>query len=451
MMLPDKICKTIHQYNKEPISPEDMKKLKEIAEDYCKVKNYVYQRYGGIKSLSKLYPGYTIQNEMTQSGLRAQLGLPSVYFYLAVFDALGDIKKQWARIKNSLLTDLNRNERFTPEDKHYLRFVIKMGGCFENILLERKITIPEDTRERYEETASKVNVGNLNRYLCRKVRKKIKRISTSKADGFAITERAYRYGRNGEFHGIFISTKENRKRVFVPLTDTNQYKKQLRIRLDIEYNTIKILIPIEKEIIIHNDYTNKVGISMGMWQMFTTHEGHVYGEKLGEIQGELTEFISSSTKTYQREMQNNPGRKKYYNRKAKLEAKLHDYINHEINRMLETEMPEIIYIQRLPKPSVSGKNKKINYSTSMWQRGYIRKHLEYKCRENNIEIVEVLGNGISTQCSNCGAEGICIKDVFKCNECGYEADKKINAARNAFERGRTNRVLHNTYSNKEGI
>ena len=76
-----------------------MRKLVEIAEDYGKVKNYVYARFGGIASLSKLYPGYTVQNEMTGSGLRETLGMPSVYFYLAVFDALGDIKCQWTRTK----------------------------------------------------------------------------------------------------------------------------------------------------------------------------------------------------------------------------------------------------------------------------------------------------------------------------------------------------------------
>lgn len=34
-------CRTLHQYNKEPIPDEDMKKLLEIAEDYRRVKNYV--------------------------------------------------------------------------------------------------------------------------------------------------------------------------------------------------------------------------------------------------------------------------------------------------------------------------------------------------------------------------------------------------------------------------
>ena len=66
----EKICKTVHQYNREPLSDDTMGKLLEIAADCCKVKNYVYARYGGIGSLAKLYPGYTIQNEMTASGLR---------------------------------------------------------------------------------------------------------------------------------------------------------------------------------------------------------------------------------------------------------------------------------------------------------------------------------------------------------------------------------------------
>ena len=72
--MPEKICKTIHQYNKEPIPKADMQQLLEIAEDYKKVKNYVYGRYGGIGSLFKIYPGYTVQNEMTAGGYRGNTG-----------------------------------------------------------------------------------------------------------------------------------------------------------------------------------------------------------------------------------------------------------------------------------------------------------------------------------------------------------------------------------------
>ena len=109
MVMPkDTICKTVRQYNKTPIHIEDMKKLQEIAEDYRKVKNYVYARFGGIGGLSKIYPGYTVQNEMTGSGLRISMGMPSVYFYLAVFDALGDIKSQWTRTKSKVINLVGR-------------------------------------------------------------------------------------------------------------------------------------------------------------------------------------------------------------------------------------------------------------------------------------------------------------------------------------------------------
>ena len=130
----EKICKTIHQYSQGPVSAENMRKLQEIAEDCRTVKNYVYTCYGGIGSLSKIYPGYTVQNEMTGSGLRARLGLPSVYYYLAIFDALGDIKSQWSRTKTKVLELVGKNQGFSPEEKHYLRFLIKVNNAFQAVL-----------------------------------------------------------------------------------------------------------------------------------------------------------------------------------------------------------------------------------------------------------------------------------------------------------------------------
>ena len=85
-------------------------------------KNYVYARYGGIRSLSKLYPGYTVQNEMTKAELRQKLGLPSVYYYLAVFDALGISRVSDLGRGSKVLELIGRNIHLTGEEKHYLRF-----------------------------------------------------------------------------------------------------------------------------------------------------------------------------------------------------------------------------------------------------------------------------------------------------------------------------------------
>ena len=180
----DKICKTVRQFNKEPVSKEDMEKLQEIAVDYSKVKDYVYLRFGGIGSLGKLYPGYTVQNEMTATNLRKALGLPSVYFYLAVFDALADIKSQWIRTKAKVLQLIGENQNLTPEEKHYLRFVLKVNNAFTAILNQEAMKLPQDIRRKYEEVSAGVSVEHLHRYLCRQVRKYHVKQHTDMAAGF---------------------------------------------------------------------------------------------------------------------------------------------------------------------------------------------------------------------------------------------------------------------------
>lgn len=415
----DKVCKTVHQYSKTPLCAEDMKKLQEIAADYGKVKRYVYQRYSGIGGLSKLYPGYTVQNEMTESGLRGELGLPSVYFYLAVFDALGDIKSQWARTKSRVLQLIGRNEGLTEEEKHYLRFLLKVNNAFTAVLNQEPIVLPRELQRKQEELASKVDAEKLHRYLCRQVRKyRVKSRETDKAEtepqasaqppwGFSVAERAYRYGEKDGSRGIYISTKENRKRVFVPLTDGNQYKRQLYVRL-------------------------------------YPQEGHHYGEELGALQTEYAEWVRQQTRSYNRNRADNPGRRKYNARRHRMEERLHSYINQELNRFLRTEKPRKVYIVRMPRPKAGGINRKINHSVAMWQRGYIRSRLEQKCREQSVEIVEVLGKDISNECSSCGAveRGGRKKGIFLCNACGYSAEEKTNTARNVLKRGMEGRVVN---------
>lgn len=434
----DTICKTVCQHNKERISDEDMRKLREIAEDYARVKNYVYARFGGISGLSKIYPGYTVQNEMTETGLRSRLGLPSVYFYLAIFDALGDIKSQWTRTKSKVMKLVGLNENFTPEEKHYLRFLLKVNNAFEAVMNQTPILLRKDIQEQYERLAAEADTARLHRYLCRQVRRYHVKQHTEQTDGFSVSERAYRYAD----HGIYISIKEKRKRVFILLTDNNRYKSQLYIKLYPEQGRIEIKAPIHVAVKSHADYTKQVGLSVGMYTMLTTDEGHKYGELLGKYQIEYADWMREQAGIYSRNRSDNPGRKKYYTKKRKLEQQLHSYINHELNRFLQTEKPGVIYMVKLPRSQAGGKNKKINNSVTLWQRGFIRKRIEQKCKESSIEIVEVLGKGISTECSKCGAMGNKIDGKFCCPICGYHIGEKTNTARNVKTRGQGSGVLN---------
>lgn len=425
------ICKTVRQYNSAPVPEADMKKLQEIAKDYSTVKNYVYQRYGGIRSLPKIYPGYTVQNEMTASGLRTQLELPSVYFYLAIFDALGDIKNQWTQTKSRTEKCIRENENLTPEDRHYLRFVMKQGHCFESILLEKEIHLSEDWKKTFGEVRSGVDERRLNQYLRRQVRKHLRKLHTDTVDGFSVSEKAYRY----DDHGIYFTIKEKRKRVFIPLTDNNRYKKQLYVRIFPEKGDVVIHVPVEIKVRQHGDYHREIGLAVGIRTMFVTDEGSCYGEKYSDYQYALSEYVREGNIRYQKNKGKNSGRKKYMAGRERLEEALHTYINAEINRMLRTEKPAVIYIPKLPQSSKAGVNKRINSSVSMWQKGYVRGRLTQKCREQSIELIEVLGKDISNECSRCGAIGQKANGVFTCKACGSGLPERENAARNALKRG----------------
>ena len=425
------MCKTVRQYSKSPVSPENMEKLKEIAKDYQKVKNYVYVRYGGIGSLSKIYPGYTVQNELTACGLRSDLEMPSVYFYLAVFDALRDIKAQWSRTKSKVLELVGKNETLSPEEKHYLRFVLKVNNAFMAVLNETEIRLPQEIQKTYDQLSGQVDSGYLHRYLRRQVRKYHEKQHTSAADGFSLSERAYRYGD----HGIYISIKEKRKRVFIPLTDSNQYKRQLYIKLYPDQEKLEVRVPVNMTVKRHEDYVNSVGTAMGFYTMLTTDQGHEYGKELGKYQEEYADWMRVQTGSYRQNRADNPGRKKYAAQKRRYQSKLHSYINHELNRFLKEEKPEIVYIAKLPKPCGGGPSPRINHSISMWQRGYIRKRLQLKCSQQSVEVAEVFGKGISNVCSSCGGTGVKRAGRFQCPVCGYESGEKVNTARNVKLRG----------------
>lgn len=444
-----------------------MQKLLEVAEDYRKVKNYVYERFGGIGSLGKLYPGYTVQNEMTASGLREQLGTPSVYFYLAIYDALGDIKGLWTQTKTKVAKLITKNENFTEEEKHYLRFVMKVNNAFDAVLNQRPMELSKDLQRQYEMLIESVDFEKLNRYLRRQVRKYHGKLHTERADGFSISERAYRYAD----HGIYISIKEKRKRVFVPLTDQNQYVCQSYIKLYPAECKMEIKVPVTVEVHRHRDYQNRVGIAFGIYTMLTTDEGHCYGEELGKYQIAYSDWMRMQAKSYSRNKKENPGRKKYRAKKQRMEERLHSYINQELNRFLREEKPETVYLVKPPKSQASGGNKRINDSVSKWQRGYIRSRLLQKCKEHSVEIVEVLGKDISNTCSHCGeicarkewknhpknrmrdnhGKDDCGKDSVKndvkntwfyCPVCEYQVEEKTNTARNVKQRGQGDGVIH---------
>lgn len=425
------LCKTVHQYNKQPVSKEDMDKLLEIARDYQTIKNYVFQRYGGIKSLDKIYPGYTVQKELANTPLRKQLGLPTVYFNVAILDAVKNIKNQWERTKKQVLKRVNHHPDFTDDEKHYLRFLLKVSNAFAMVLNDKVIVLDVSLQEKYKSLSRGIDTKRLHSYLKRQVRKYHVTPMAKTADGFSLIERAYRY----DAHGIFITTKEKRQRIFIELTDNNAYTRQLYIKLFPEEENIELFVPVEMKCRAHADYVNEIGLSVGMRTMLTTDEGHIYGEELGQYHALLTQWMRQKNANIASNLEDNFGRKKYTANKNRRTEQLHSYINMELNRLIETEKPKVLYIPKLPPTQKHSGQKEINYSVSTWQRGYIRKRLEQKCKQHSIELVEVFGKDISNVCCVCNEYGKKEDDYFVCRKCNSRINIKTNTARNVKNRG----------------
>ena len=351
---------------------------------------------------------------------------------LSIFDALGDIKSQWAYTKKQVEKNIRANPNLSPEDCHYLRFVMKQSQCFASVLAGGEPHLSGIWEERYAAVREKVDIHRLDGYLRRQVRRHLGKSHTDVADGFPASPKGYRYAD----HGIYLTTKERGKRIFIPLTDNNRYDRQIYIRLYPEERNIRISVPVEVRQRHPEGYEGELGLAMGLKCMFVTDQGRTYGEKYLEYQSALTDYVRERLPRHQKNARNNPGMKKYNAGKIRLERAMHGYVNAEINRMLETEKPEIVYFPKLPPQSKPGFNRRVNATVSMWQKGFIKNRLARKCWERSVELVEVFGKGISTQCSRCGTEGMKEENLFCCPSCGLVLPERQNTAGNVLGRGR---------------
>lgn len=438
------ITKTAALYSR-PLTDETMEFLRGIAQDYRKVKNYVYGRYSGIAYVNRLTPVYGILNEMRYCGLRQQLNMPAVYYELAVSEAAGDIKGMWSMLKNKLRSLINENENLSEEDRLYLRTVLKINSVFAAVLNRQKYEMPDKTKD------IELDIKRLNNLLCRLVRRHLKTPKQQKADCFTVPPNGYRADENG----LYLTGRIPRRRVFIPVKGIGGADRQLRII--VREDDVRITFPVDVEARKRGDYTNTVYAYIGYSDMLTLSNGNVYGKELGSLVTPETERLSEKNNERGRiyaayrkkagqaadgntEMQgewmeklqeNNFGRVKYDEQKRRMREKTQNFINAELNRMFREEKPERIVITKpVTKNRAKNYSKPLNRKMSRSFRGYIRDQIAFKCRLNTVELVEISSKGTGSICSSCGSEGKRVKADFVCEACGYRSTIAVNSARN---------------------
>ena len=436
-MIESKIIKTICQYSK-PLPQETIIFLQGIAKDYSKVKKYVYNRYSGVNNIDKLTPGFNVLNEMRNCGLRQQLQLPVVYYELAILDALTDIKIMWIDVKKKVRELVNVNPNLSDNDRSYIRLVLKIDSTFSAILQYREYEIPNKA-EKFD-----VDTKRLNNLIRRLVRRYKTIPKTSNDYMFKVSPNGYSY-KNG---GIKLVSRVDRHRVFIPLKDDTPFNRQITVT--IESDCAVFAVPITMDKVIHEDYINTIFVHIGYADMCTLSNGNIYGAGLGELVTPETERLKKKNenrykmylelrksqengqiKKYKNISRNNLGKLKYDAQKRRIRSETENFINHELNIMIEKEKPIRIVITSPIKKSQTGMlTKKIGVLFSRSFNGYIRERLKYKCRINGIELVEINSKGTGSVCSKCGDVGKRKGINFICEACGLKISTALNSAKN---------------------
>lgn len=439
----EKIIRTIRQYS-EQLPEETIEFLQGIAEDYAKVKSYVYRRYSGIGSMGKIYPGFTVQKEIRMSGLRKELNLPDDYMAVAVMDALGGIKSAWSNLKNKIAALIKENKNLTDDERHYVFTILKRDAMYAAVLARRDFERPK------AHVGKDLDYRRLDNLICRLTRKyKISPGMQVNTNYFGVSSRGYAY-KGG---GIRLASRIPQKRVFIPLKDKAAYTKQIRVRLHENY--VELIIPVESKIKRHGDYLNTIALSLGYVVMLTASTGNEYGERLGVLLSERTERVYTKMKmrgTYnsavkksveagdrcfaEKIKRNNLGKKKFISQNNQEMDGIKNYINAEINRMFEMEKPGEIIIPARSKQFAQYMGKATKRKLSRWTVGYIRKRLSDKCAVNGIKLTEINAAYTGLTCSECGTIGRRMNQNLLCGTCGTNARYPLNAARNLYKKAK---------------
>ncbi len=431
------MTKVVWQYS-ERLPEETMEFLKGIASDCCKTKNYVYEKYAGVKSLNSLTPIYNILNEMRYCGLRELLNLPAVYYELAIADAVADIKRNWGMVKNRIRERITANENLSDGDRIYLRTVLKLNTIYAAVLNCQEYDMPKNAE------ALDIDVIRLNNLLRRLTRRYLTQPKTDRTDSFRISPNGYSY-KNGAMR---IACRVPRKRIVLPLKDNRTFDRQIQIHIKQDF--VALAVPVSAKIRKHNDYTNTIYLYIGNIDMLTLSNGNIYGAQLETLVNPETErlikknqerrkiyiALEQNIKTGNQQKlnhieNNNLGRLKYDRQKEKERRRTETFINTEINRMFRVEKPEKIVTTRpVMKNRTKIYSRSANRKLTRSFRSYIRERLVYKCKLNSVELIEINPKGTGGICSVCGAEGTRQGIEFMCGNCGGKSTIALNSAKN---------------------
>lgn len=442
--------KTVKNYSLTA-TQKKVEELKEIAERYSDVKNYIFQKYGSLSGLQYLNYPREIRDEWVSDPdaicLLEQFGLQARQWKMAFDEAFSNIKTNWSLCFNKVRKAIYRNENLTKDEKEYCYYLLSAYP-----LLYKAITFQDFERPK-KISELVVDTDKVHRWLKRTIRKyQNNRPIDKKRRTFTLDSSMYDYfeDENGTlWFGIMSLTPK--KRIHIPLTSNTKFKGNITVVVYMEAGENRIEIHHAKEIKPVNIWSEEkiIGIDKGYTEVISTSEDEddKYGSEFGDMLKEKSDRVSEknkkrnklfalarkneekNTKDGKKKNENikkyNLGQKKVNRQKSKDHANIESYVNNSLNNFFENDKPSEIVVENLNFNSWSKKlPKKVKRYFSSWLRGLLRERIDYKAMVNGVHQTTVNPAYTSQLCPICGyldsknRKG----DKFKCLSCGVEMD-----------------------------
>ena len=435
------------------------KKLLAVARLYGKVKDYIFNKYGGLEGLLYLNYPRRLRDEWVDSGFGDQFGLQARQWKQALEEALGTLGSLWEGTFTKIRSKASRNKKFSDFERHYINYILKSYNLVYKICKDQKIDIKFD----FEDSENPINRDKCHRWLHSQLRKVRGRKPKNKSSSFFVDSSMYDLNKDKKGRTwIGIMTLNSGKRIHLLLTDDKITSKNLKIKIlgnRIELHQTEEVkcakAPIEKDI------KNVTATDKGFTTLLHSDKGEEikFGEGFGKVLSEISDKESEKNKRRNklRHLANklwdsgeaskiikaknifkyNLGKEKYDHQKEIDRNILEDFINLALNRFFCQIKPDVLVVEKLDFQSWDKKlNRRQKRLFSRWLKGVLRDRTEFKCRMNGVHLAEVNAAYTSQTCPDCGYvhKNNRHGGRFHCLSCGKEGDADYFASLNLLSR-----------------
>jgi len=183
----------------------------------------------------------------------------------------------------------------------------------------------------------------------------------------------------------------------------------------------------------------KIGLDMGIKELVIDSNGKTYPNHKHTKQAEKK--LAKAQKELSRKAIGSNNREKARIKVARIQERIANQRADELHK-LTTEIVknyDVICIEDLAVKNMV-KNRKLAKSIEDASWGELNRQLKYKCEWQHKALVKVDRYYASSQrCSECGLQNAEVKDLavreWKCDKCGTNHDRDVNAAKNILQEG----------------